>query len=594
MTSTSETSQDLLSDLHNRYLLLSGRFKSAWTFHQFLKGVNKVFGDQSLDLGTVSFQSLYSELKVASKNLNVASASVANNHLDRAERELETRLNSLLAVDESVTPTLLRRFFKRVRNYDARILGQLLKFYLFTRHKSWGADRQDKADFLLTRLGELLLELNLEPVERQPHALRDSLRGIWQVVGRDQPDDQEVDRAVRELVRLRAAMDDIESLEDFHQLGVLQSYRDFKRGLDAVFFHPAVALQIVEINLFLAKRVENLYQLEERRVATEYNKVFELERDVTQLEDSLDVELRDFRTQVEDLERSVQGQNVKIDQLVSVKENARGLIPRLEHLGRRAIDRGEDPVPLLFATPLTHAAEVENRWAAHSEQTDDPPGPSGTSDAAGDAPAEAPSTSDDGTEVRLPTLAEVIPPPPTSESPAAASHWRQGLSGERPVETLRIRTGYAEQLGEVLRQVLHVLENSDWQMAPQLVTQVPEARALRLEGREVLAYRRLFFPDRFDRTIEQFLVEAAALRVLLSHQAEELVDLFDDSENARQGALHEHARSATMLASEFERRFQHFIMAAVLERNVSDALDLQLIWMRLLREYSGLWLLLNR
>ena len=139
-----------------------------------------------------------------------------------------------------------------------------------------------------------------------------------------------------------------------------------------------------------------------------------------------------------------------------------------------------------------------------------------------------------------------------------------------------------------------MLENTDWEMRPHLVTQVPEVRPLRLEPREVLAYRRLFFPDRFPRSMEQFLVESAALRVLLGYQAEELVELLDESEDARTGALHGQALSAVELASEFERRFQHFLQTSILERNLEDAAALQLLWMRLLREYSGLWLLLHR
>ncbi len=674
--STAESGSDLLSELHDRYLLLSGRFKSAWTFHQFLKGVNKVFAEQSLELGTISFQSIYSELKVASKNLNVASAETANRHLDGAEKELESRLELLLDVDDRLTPTLLRRFFKRVRNYDARILGQLLKFYLFTRGSRWSEDRLDKADFLMTRLGELLLELDLDPVERQPQALRDALRGIWQVVGEEQPSNQVVEAAEGRLEALQASMKTIETLEDFHEMGSIQSYRQLKKELGSVFFHPRVAHHIVDINLLLASRVEELYQREERRVAVEYNKVFDLERGVPQLEDTLDSDLRMFRSQVEDLEKSVEGQNVKIDLFVGVKETARELIPRLEGLGKGGIHSDDDfhdgagPVGLEWPdeevveqAEQIHAAEpagfladasterVGNEPQAESaEQSAEELAEGSLTDAAEASPdllEQAPALPDffvaplgpprslaaelDG-EPRASTaageevgdtLADLDSHQPSeleddlqgwrpralaaqaqlaavADARAAAGvmggedDWREGLSAERPEETLRIRTAHADELGDVLRQVLQVLEQTDWQQAPKLAVHVPEVRGMRLEPREILAYRRLFFPDRFDRPIEQFLVEAASLRVLMAHQAEEIADFVDSADEPRTGALHEQALHTTALASEFEKRCNHFVQQAVLERRVADASAFQVIWMRLLREYSGLWLLLHR
>lgn len=612
---SSEHNPDVLSELHSRYLLLSGRFKSAWTYHQFLKGVNKVFAENPLQIDTQSFQTIYSELKTASKNLNVAGADEATARMDQAEAELEDRLLVLLEADAQLTPALLRRFFKRVRNYDARILGQLLKFYLFTRENAWDEHRLDKADYLLTRLGELLLETDRDLIERRPHALRDALRGLWHIAGVADPDEAAVAHTVATFARLQDKMRKIETLEDFHQQGLIQDYRDAKRESGLMFFHPEVAQRIVEINLFLAQQVETLYGLEEQRVATEYNRVFELEREASHLEDSLDSELRRFRTDVESYEKSLEGQDMKIDQVVQVSERARGLIPKLEILGSSPdhleASKGaiSDAVPELFAEPDTDqplpplpeqdlvpsaaersvAGDASTDEPAH-EESDEEPLPE--AEEAGLASTDSAATRDGELEPASSasdSFARLAPP-----GTGIPANWRDGLSGERPRENLRIRTGYAEQLGEVLRQVLQVLENTDWEMRPRLVTQVPEVRPLRLEPREVLAYRRLFFPDRFPRSMEQFLVESAALRVLLGYQAEELVELLDESENARTGALHGQALTAVELASEFERRFQHFLQNAVLERNLEDAAALQLLWMRLLREYSGLWLLLHR
>ena len=166
-----------------------------------------------------------------------------------------------------------------------------------------------------------------------------------------------------------------------------------------------------------------------------------------------------------------------------------------------------------------------------------------------------------------------------------------GLPEDRPAEPLRVRTNYATTLGNPLRQLLRLLEDTDWKASPVAVTRTPEARPLRLEPREVVAFRRLHCPELFDVELEQFLLEGAALRIRITAEAEEIIGIIDLLGGDQEGEVFQRARVSCQLASAFERRLSHFITQMLLEHDSAEARTLVLHRMRLLRDYSGLWLL---
>ena len=85
------------SDLNDRYSNLSRLFRSAWTFHQFVQGVNKVFSNDRVDLPTLSFQGVYGRLKAVP-------AALQSDDLPAAEA----------AYDEAVTDWERQRYFERI------------------------------------------------------------------------------------------------------------------------------------------------------------------------------------------------------------------------------------------------------------------------------------------------------------------------------------------------------------------------------------------------------------------------------------------------------------------------------------------------
>lgn len=517
-------SVDQLSELHQRYVDLSNRFKAAWTFHQFLQGLSKVFKEAGIEADSISFQEIYAELKEISKDLSTATMDKASQELDGIDRELGGRVEKLAEENTKVSPTLVRQFFGRVKSYDERILAQLLKFLIHIRDGAWNDDELDKIDFLLTRLGEELQELGVGPVERNPQKTLEVLAGLWQAMNEEDPGAEAVSDIVKEVHTLREAFSQIESLDQFNELGVIRGYRRLKHGLDHLLFHPAVAVEIVDANLFLRRTIAEFYRREEQRIAAEYQEVFELERGAPTVDTELDGDLQSFRGEVENFERSIEEDDVKLDTVARIRERARGLAPRLREAG---------------------AAQISD---------------AGTSD------------------MQLSAL------------DAVEEGWERGLPELRPTEPLRIRTAHAALLADPLRQILKVLENSEWGSSPRTVAISPDAQPLRIEAREVLAYRRLHVDRGFEQDLEQFIVEAAAVRVLITSHAEEIIGMVDRIEDMS-ASIFERSRATCRLAGQFEHRFEYFIQQLVADGALDEARTLQFLRMRLLRDYSGLWLL---
>ena len=173
------STQDL-SRVHRRYVVVSSTFKSAWTFHQFVQGLRKVFPELAAGGYPADFQGIYGELKLVSESLSETTVDVAAMQLDQVERRLQPLVEVLFEVDEQVSPGQLRQFFQRVKNFDANILTQLVKFYLHGKgEEDWHLDRLDKADFLSTKVAEEYNDSRGAYVLCDRTKLRELAQGFW-------------------------------------------------------------------------------------------------------------------------------------------------------------------------------------------------------------------------------------------------------------------------------------------------------------------------------------------------------------------------------------------------------------------------------
>lgn len=320
-----------LNRVHRRYIQVSNSFKSAWTFHQFIQGLRKVFIEDGPPDYQADFQTVYSELKEVSKNLSEVTADHASQQLDGVEAGLAPLVEALLAADEQVAPGLLRQFFQRVKNYDDNILSQLVKFYLYFRDEGgWKPDRLDKADYLSTKVCEEYQDSNDAFMLRDRTHVREMAEGFWAALSGESSPEDDVEELVGEIEAMRREIAEAASIDQLHEHQLVQRYREFKHRLGDRFFRPQILPALVETNLVLKNHVQKLYRRDEERIIAEYQQVFDLERE-TPIDTHLRGELADFREAVERFEKQLQGgENMRLHDVAALRERVRVLLPRLQ------------------------------------------------------------------------------------------------------------------------------------------------------------------------------------------------------------------------------------------------------------------------
>lgn len=499
--------------LHRRYVELAGRFKSAWTFHQFLQGVQKFFTEIEIGRYPTDFQEIHGTLKAVADNLSSGDNEKLERDLDQVGKQLTQMLGILSAADNRVSASLLRQFFDRVKNFDEQILAQMVRFYLMpVGEGGLNADRQDKLDFLVTKLSEEIDRVSSLYVLRNPTRLRELYEGFWALMPGISVDGGTIARRKGEVDEMKRELSALGSFEALTGSGFVQRYRDLKHELGRYLFHPELAMAVVETNLAVKNKVRQYYRVEEQRILDESHRILELEGRVGS-DEPLEAELSEFRQAMEEFELKQQRDNVKLDDLEILRRQVSELGPRLA--ARESVRAGGNP------------------------------------STGGNPPSD----------------------PATMALPASAV-----AAGQMPH----------------FREIVEALEASDNRETPKAVALSRDLYHLRLEPREVTAYRRLFVAPEGDAELEHFLIEAAALRLRINQEAAEITELLDESSVTKDAPVFERARSTTRLADAVVQRFSSFIDVAVQDSSFGEAQQLQLLRMRLIRDYSGLWLLVNR
>jgi len=507
-----------LSVLHRRYADISHRFRAGWTFHQFLQSLGKTLLQRVEDQHSTEFQNLYTGLKEISQSLNASESERIRHRLEAIDRRLTELIGALDEEDTKVTPDLLRQFFRRVKNYDEKILTQLVRFYLYAHVGGpWPTERLDKVDFLLARLSEEVDDRSGELVLRDHHRLAEIFQGIWSQLGEAPPGDQLIEERRAAIDGLRHQMGTVETLDDLNESALIRRYRELKHGLGSYYFHPELLLSIQETNLVFKSRIQKLYRQEEQRIVAEYQRVFELEREVP-FDTQLDRELAAFREEIERFEKQLQKEEFRLGDIAQIRQKVRQLLPRLT-AGR---------------TPT----------------------------------ADRPSLSRMGQDTGEYVL---------SQAAGAAS---------TPL------TSHEELLGDYYRRLVDALrEVNPPDLAAERVVLKPEVFALRIEPREVEAYRRVFGKGESERELEQFLLESAALRIRINEEAHEIASLLDETSVTGDAVVFARARLTCRSADLYLWRFNHVLNDLMMSGNMAECRQVQLLRMRLMRDYSGLWLL---
>src|SRR4051794_32465601 len=503
-----------LSVLHRRYADISHRFRAGWTFHQFLQSLGKTLLQRVEDQHSTEFQNLYTGLKEISQSLNASESEKIRHRLEAIDRRLTELIGALDEEDSKVTPDLLRQFFRRVKNYDEKILSQLVRFYLYAHAGGpWPTDRLDKIDFLLARLSEELDDRTGELVLRDHHRLTEIFQGIWAQLGEAPPRDQLIEERRAMIDGVRHEMGGVESLDALNESALIRRYRELKHGLGNFYFHPDLLLSIQETNLVFKSRIHKLYRQEEQRIVAEYQRVFELEREVP-FDTDLDRELVAFREEIERFEKQLQKEEFRLGDIALIRQKVRELLPRLT-AGR----------------PAT-----------------------------AERPSVARMAQDTG-EYVFSRAADAVAAPLSSHEELIGDYYRR--------------------LVDALRDV------NPPDLAPERVVLRPEVFALRIESREVEAYRRIFGQTDCDRELEQFLLEAAALRVRINEEAHDIAGLLDEPSVPGDAVVFARARLTCRSADSYLWRFTHVLNDLMMAGNMAECRQVQLLRMRLMRDYSG-------
>lgn len=320
-----------IGQLHSRYVRLSDKFKAVWTFNQLVTGVFKNLLGRDVP-HDYDFQQLYEQIRKAGEAIQTASPSSAGPLMDRADTELDHAVGLLIATDAQVAPSILRRFFERLRRQDEKILFNVIKFYLYAR--ATAGEQRDKLDFLLTRVAEVWVDERSEYAMKERSEFRRTIAGLLNGMEFRRVDPAVVADLAREFDNLRDQINGIDSFEELTSSSVLARGRELKQQVGEAYFEPDLLLSIIECNIATKNRFARLYQKEETRLVEDAQRLLENEQSIAHGfgEDNPELleEIGRFKEFKKVFDESRAESNVKHDLISSMKGSLARILARLE------------------------------------------------------------------------------------------------------------------------------------------------------------------------------------------------------------------------------------------------------------------------
>ncbi len=506
-----------VNPLNSKYIELTARYKACWTFHRFIVGLQKFFGQREIRSFPFDFQSLYKKLRAASVSLNIAPDRVEG-ELAEIEEELGSFIEVLDDQDGAVSPSQIRLFFTRVKNWDERLLIEMIRFYQeVQRGRSWEPDRIDKADFLVSRLAESIAGPDLEGDRGRLTRILERLSAHVDL----QSVEREKTANRKKLIEsVRSEIRRVRQFDELTEKDLVGHYRRVKHGLGRLFFEGSILALVVETNAILAERIQELSKLEEKRIFDDYERITQLEQ-AGRVDGSVIDAVNELHSEVGRFKKILKGGGFRLADLSRLKQALERLGPRLE------------------------SGKTEERPAAAVEAA-----------------------------LPAPPLAGLGPPAFVMPTLFA---WREAQ----------------DLVGADLEDLFSTLSAAEPAAEPAAVATSASLLSFRLEPREVVAFRRLAAGAGADDRLEGFVLGAAALRRRINREVDEIHSHLSRTGSAGGPAV-ETARRTAAVGDWYLRQFSHFIEAAALAGEAAEAQALQVLKMRLMRDYSGLWLVLFR
>lgn len=304
--------------LERDYIRLTERFKALSTFDQFLQGIHRAFlpvrSTPAADL-----EPLYDELK----RLSGAGLPDAEKPTASALRNLEAKLDAAAAqlreADISLSPSLARRYFERVRPSDPRIPFYLLRFY--ASYSQTDEDLLDKVDYLAT-----VVAAGSPDPEGSHSRPRAEVRKLFDAVLAEAAwpriDDDTAAEIARAFDELASQISSSSGFGNLTEEGWIESLRNFKRQVSRGLAHPEILTSVALCNVTARAAFRRLYEREERILREAAHRIDELEQRSSsrELEDA--AALRLFQESRREFERQVAEGSVRWRQLLEVRQAA--------------------------------------------------------------------------------------------------------------------------------------------------------------------------------------------------------------------------------------------------------------------------------
>ena len=321
--------------LHDDYIRLTERFKALWTFHQFVRGVHKTFF--SSDPGQpIDFTDLYDQMKTIASHINTGSPEAVAPLLRDLNSRLDGVARQLRDADRKFSPSLLRRFFERVRPQDEKIAFYLLRFYF--SQADIDDDVIDKVDFLATvaATGRADPDASATKPRSQIKKFFESLTAssVWPRM--DTAMTPAIVRAFDELAT------DVASAREFEELlnqRLLENVRTMKRRVASGLSNPEILTAVAWCNLTSRSVFHRLYEKEERRLDEATGRITDLEREWTHDGDEgPPPEFRRFRDSRIRFDQQTKERNVRAQQVVELKAAIGDVLTKFDSPGLEAED----------------------------------------------------------------------------------------------------------------------------------------------------------------------------------------------------------------------------------------------------------------
>jgi len=536
-------------ELSERFTDLSDRFRSLWTFFQFLAGVYKHRGEGSIPYD-YEFQNLYQQIQRLVPQISGDVDKIVLIEFETIERELERIHSELERLEREFAPSYLRRFFDHLKRQDEKILFALVKFYLMSKHLE--QETFDKLDILLTRLAESPSESDQLLQRAQPELLS-TFERLAKFSGLEPLPPAEEKPLVEAVAELRDEFERIGDFDTLVQSRVYDRLRGFKTRIGRAMLHPPVLIEITAANIAARNRFRDLFDIEERQLLEGTNRIFDIERYLKknpglatdEIKEKIEI-FRQSRVRFEDARRL---HNVKRSDILELRQSMHDVLAHFE------------------STAADLLGSINEKKA--------PP------------PAKA---------VEAEELHEVAGAPDTTKKvvPAADSPPSTRKPDDPPITSITDLLPSDPLLNEVLHKIMFALELVVWDRTPEQVVEAPEIKSLGLESWEVEIYRHLVEgqadEDSEQRHLQQFFLTSAALRVKMEEERREIERLAGRSKPDRLFEMLEGSASSLDRAREVERRFLWFIDDMLYRADTESLEQIYRSRFRFLYAFAGLWL----